>query len=324
MATATRGQLRTVLAWQADFTVPDRRHGKGCGDAKRQLMILPSQSGAPRALLTIAGTDPCGAAGIQVDLQVFRDFGFHGLSVISAVVAQNTDGVRSYEAVSSLLLEAQLDALLEDIPIAAIKIGMLPTRESVLTVGRFLERKPSSIVVLDPIRVSGDGRRSLSTANAFAALIEVLMPLVDVITPNADEAAAILGRRLTRLEDLLEAARELHERGCPGVLVKAGHLPEIARSASISDVWADSDGSVVLEPLPTVDADVRGTGCQLSSAILCGRAMGLPPKEAVEQARCYLNAMLRTSTARPGRGRPLIVRHRATSAAPGGQTESNS
>lgn len=270
--------------------------------------MSPSELLQVHALLTIAGTDPCGAAGIQVDLQVFRDFGFHGLSAISAVVAQNTSGVRAYEAVSEAIFKEQLDALAEDIPIEGVKIGMLPTVRSIEGVGRFLESTSPPFVVLDPVLASGDGAHALSAAGALEALVEVLVPRVSVLTPNVVEASAMLGRPLATLDDLLLAAEDLCRLGCAGVLLKAGHLAHRSSDDLIRDIWADEEGAIVLEGLERIEADVRGTGCQLSSAILCGLVEGRSPREAGEGARGYLNRLLRTRAARPGRGRPLVIR----------------
>lgn len=270
--------------------------------------MSPSELHEVHALLTIAGTDPCGAAGIQVDLQVFRDHGFHGLSAISAVVAQNTSGVRAYEPVSQAIFQGQLDALLEDIPFEGVKIGMLPTARSIEEVGQFLDRRRPPFVVLDPVLASGDGGHALSAAGALEALVEVLVPRVSVLTPNVAESSAILGRPLATLDDLLLAAEDLCRLGCPGVLLKAGHLPHRGSDDLIRDVWADHEGALVLEGLERIEADVRGTGCQLSSALLCGLAEGRSPREAAQGARGYLNRLLRTRVARPGRGRPLVIR----------------
>ncbi|MFU8806131.1 MAG: bifunctional hydroxymethylpyrimidine kinase/phosphomethylpyrimidine kinase, partial [Bradymonadaceae bacterium] len=258
--------------------------------------------------MTIAGTDPSGAAGIQVDLQVFRDFGYHGLSAISAVVSQNTVGVRAYEPMSARTLQGQLDALMEDIPMAGIKIGMLPTAEAVEVTARFLDAQPACPVVLDPVLTSGDGKHSLIGPGGSDALLARLLPRVSVVTPNVNEAQVMLGRSLETMEDLLLAAEDLCRLGCPGVLLKAGHLAGESAASTISDVWADARGARVLEGLTRIDVDVRGTGCQLSSALSCALVDGLEPLDAAEKARHYLNVLLQSRVHSPGRGRPIIIR----------------
>src|SRR5690554_4849020 len=155
-----------------------------------------------RCLLTIAGTDPSGAAGIQADLQVFRDFGYHGLSVISAVVSQNTVSVRGWQAIGREGLKGQLKALLHDIPIAGIKLGMLPDVDTIEVVSEFIQRvravaaaenMPPIPVVLDPVMASGDGRYALSKENTMQRAVELLYAQTDVLTPNVPEAELLLG-----------------------------------------------------------------------------------------------------------------------------------
>lgn len=263
---------------------------------------------SPPLVLTIAGTDPSGGAGIQVDLQVMRDLGCHGLSVISALVCQNTRGVRGFEAVSPGTFRAQLDAIAEDFDLRAIKIGMIPGLESFQVLGAFLaELDPEVDVVLDPVLASGDGRRALHAEGWFEGL-ERVRERVDLLTPNVPEAAQILGLE-TAGNDALRLARELREAGWSRVLVKGGHLPH-APGQGVVDVLADEAGERSFEPLSRVEADVRGTGCQLSSAIACYRARGLDWHESIARARRYLNALLHHNAQRIGRGRPVVVRAR--------------
>ncbi|TXD35941.1 hydroxymethylpyrimidine/phosphomethylpyrimidine kinase [Lujinxingia vulgaris] len=266
---------------------------------------------APAAVplvLTIAGTDPSGGAGIQVDLQVMRDLGCHGLSVITALVCQNTRGVRSFETVSVSTLRAQLDAIAEDFDLQAIKIGMVPGLGSFEVLADFLEEVDRRVaVVLDPVLASGDGRSALHADGWFEGL-ERVRERIDLLTPNVPEAAQILGLDDPG-SDAAALACELHRAGWARVLVKGGHLPPGA-GEGVVDVLADATGERNFEPLSRVEDDVRGTGCQLASAIACYRARGLSWEDATIHARQYLNGLLHHNARRIGRGRPLVVRVR--------------
>lgn len=251
-------------------------------------------------VLTIAGTDPTGAAGIQVDLQVFRDFGVHGLSVITAVVAQNTQEVLQFTAMSGNAVETQLKALSDDgIEISAIKVGMIPEGDAVLAVCEFAESLNVPMVV-DPVLKSGSGHVALSNATLDAHL--QLMKLAHVVTPNTPEAVQFSGPHT----DALELAESMQKLVGGSVLLKGGH--RLNEDDAIIDVWCDDDGARNLKALQTIDDDVRGTGCQLSSAIAAGLALGHPPETAAVLARGYLNDLLVHHRARIGDGRAIIIR----------------
>ncbi len=270
-----------------------------------------------RCLLTIAGTDPSGAAGIQADLQVFRDLGYHGLSVISAVVSQNTVSVRGWQAIGREGLKGQLKALLHDIPITGIKLGMLPDVDTIEVVSEFIQRvravaavenMPPIPVVLDPVMASGDGRYALSKENTMQRAVELLYAQTDVLTPNVPEAELLLGGKILTADEMLSAAERLLKLGPKSVLLKGGHL-SAEPDFELTDVFANADGARLLEPLGRINEDVRGTGCQLASAIACGLADGLPGLEAVDRARRYLNDLLHgPNRVRIGRGRSILVR----------------
>ncbi len=261
-----------------------------------------------RCLLTIAGTDPCGGAGIQVDLQVFRDWGYHGLSVITAVVCQNTAGVERFEGLSARLVGDQLETILDDVDPVGIKVGMVSRAEVVDVVATAVEQVRARYgcpVVFDPVMASG-ASQALKMPGTVVAMRERLIPQVDVLTPNVDEAAALLDCAITNRQEFEEAAAQLVELGCGAVLLKAGHLPREA--GGISDVMATEDGVEALSALEPIAEDVRGTGCQLSSALAAALADGLELVEACEAARRYLNELLHTQRRHIGRGRPVVVR----------------
>ncbi|MFP4597103.1 MAG: hydroxymethylpyrimidine/phosphomethylpyrimidine kinase [Persicimonas sp.] len=261
-----------------------------------------------RSLITVAGTDPSGGAGIQADLQVFRDWGFHGLSVITAIVAQNTAEVERFEPVSAQLLWDQLVMLLEDVEPWGIKVGMIPSAAAADELAGVLERIRDTNcipIVFDPVMASSSSY-SLQRPGTLQALEERVIPLVDVLTPNVREAEALLEVEIGDEDGLVDAAVELRELGCRYVLLKAGHLP--GRGAQVSDVLAGPHGVTKLEPLETVDADVRGTGCQLSSALVAAMVEDVSIVDAANAARRYLNDLLHTRRESIGNGRPVIVR----------------
>lgn len=260
----------------------------------------------PPVALTIAGTDPSGGAGINVDLQVFRDHEVHGVAAITAVVWQNTQGVRGWRALRADELREQIEAVADDFSLAAVKVGMVPTAELVGEVARFLETLGGEAdVVLDPVMVGGRGKETLMTEGGRGAM-SALRKSVGLVTPNAPEARELLGASepTQSPQPMVEA---LLERGWQRVLLKGGHLRG-DKEAPVVDWYGDDGGVRALEGLEPVDADVRGTGCQLSSAIAARRARGDDWEEAVDGARRYLNDLLHHRAFRLGRGRPLVVR----------------
>lgn len=264
------------------------------------------------SLLTIAGTDPSGGAGIPVDLQVFRDFGYHGLSVVTAVVAQNTTGVRSFEPVDGTHIADQIDAVLDDIPVGAVKIGMLATAAAVRSVAASLSGIDAATpVVYDPVLASGGGDARLERAGMVEALGDGLLERVDWLTPNIPEAETLLDVSIDRPAEMERAAVELLELGPSAILLKVGHLSK--EGAEMSDLLAlrgeGREPQVTwLTPLQRIPEDVRGTGCQLSSALAAALADGDHGGPAAERARRYLNDLLHHRRRTIGRGRPVIVR----------------
>lgn len=255
--------------------------------------------------LTIAGTDPCGGAGINVDLQVFRDFGVHGAAVITAVVWQNTQGVRGWRELEPEDLRDQLFAVAEDFPLHAIKIGMVPTGDLMIGVRHFLHGFGTGIpVILDPVMASGRGHRSLMAPTGHRGLYQ-LSRYVDLITPNGPEARMMVSNsREMKPVELVEA---LLEAGWRRVLLTGGHLRE-ENAREVVDYYGDEKGVKMLAPLPVVDKEVRGTGCQLSSAIAAQMARGADWPEAIEGARQYLNELLTRQAKALGQGAQVVIR----------------
>lgn len=259
----------------------------------------------PPVVLTIAGTDPSGGAGIQADLQVFRDHGCYGTSAITAVVWQNTQGVGGWRAMKSDELRAQIDAVWRDFDVDAVKIGMIGSGRLVEAIRDFLETgEGTTPVVLDPVMAAGADGHEMMTSGGRHALVS-LTDHVDLLTPNIPEA-----RRLVGDDDdaaAIDLVEGLLERGWKRVLLKGGHLRR-QPSEAVVDWYGAASEIVELRGLEAVDDDVRGTGCQLSSAIAAGVARGKSWRSAIDEARDYLHRLITESSAILGAGRPLVVR----------------
>ena len=241
--------------------------------------------------LTIAGSDSGGGAGIQADLKTFAALGCYGMSALTALTAQNTVGVTAIHPVPPPFVADQIDAVLDDIGADAVKLGMLHSAEVIATVADRLRHHRVEHVVVDPVMVATSGDRLLRD-DAVAALTTQLLPLATVITPNAPEAAVLLGcEPITSLADVEAACRALAEMGPAGVLVKGGHL---SGSRSV-DVLYLADERVALHlDAPRIDTpNTHGTGCTLSSAICAYLARGHAVHESVELAKDYMTAAIR-------------------------------
>lgn len=258
--------------------------------------------GAPQRyvrVLSIAGSDSGGGAGIQADLKTFAAFGCYGMTAITAITAQNTLGVTAIHAVPPDVLRAQLCAVFDDIGADAVKIGMLHAPDIVRTVARALRHYGVKHVVLDPVMVATSGDR-LITPDTVQVLVDELFPLATVVTPNLDEAALLIGRPIDGVADLDAAARALLALGAPAALLKGGHL---AGDDVIDLLARPGQPAVRLQSRRIASRNVHGTGCTLSSAIACGLAAGLPLEAAVAQGRAYiLQAIAQGADVRTGAG----------------------
>jgi hydroxymethylpyrimidine/phosphomethylpyrimidine kinase len=241
-------------------------------------------------VLTIAGSDSGGGAGIQADLKTFSALGVYGASVITALTAQNTRAVSAIHDVPPAFVRAQLDAVFDDIEFAAVKIGMLSRLEIIDAVADRLHRHGARNIVLDPVMVAKSGDRLLR-ADAVAALKQRLLPLATVITPNLPEAAVLLEVKEARdLAGMIESAARLRELGPQAVLLKGGHLDQGAESVDVLD---DGREPLTLAAPRIATANTHGTGCTLSSAIAALLARGLSLHEAARAAKAYVTAALR-------------------------------
>lgn len=265
-------------------------------------MPRPSQSRKP-VVLTVAGSDSGGCAGIQADLETFAAFGVHGTSAITAVTAQNTRRIVSIHRLPRHEIEAQLAAVFEDFPIAAVKVGMLASAAAVVSLAAALRSHRAANIVIDPVLASTSGTPLLPRA-ALRRLRDELLPLAAVLTPNVPEAEALLGRPLRRAADLEPAARDLLQFGPRAVLLKGGHL----RGAVVCDVLVEARSQARLFTHARLPIAARGTGCTLAAAIAAGLALGLDRAGAVARAERYLQRCMRRAY-RAGRGRRLALEH---------------
>ena len=238
--------------------------------------------------LSIAGSDPSGGAGIQADLKTFSALGVYGTSVITALTAQNTVGVTGVHVVPTDFVTQQLETLVADVRLDAIKIGMLANAGIIGAVADFLGRHPHEHVVLDPVMVATSGDRLLDD-DAVAAMRD-LIPLASLITPNLAEAAALLDTRAARsLADMRLHAIALQELGAARVLIKGGHLND---SPEAVDLLLDVDGEALLRAARVDTVNTHGTGCTLSSALAALRPQRDSWLEAAFDAKSWLTAAL--------------------------------
>ena len=239
-------------------------------------------------VLSIAGSDSGGGAGIQADLKTFAALGCYGMTAITALTAQNTQGVRAIHGVPPAMLRAQIDAVLDDIGAHAVKIGMLHSPDIVLTVAEAIDRHALQKVVLDPVMVATSGAVLIDNP-AIAVLVRELFGRASVVTPNLDEAALLVGRSLDSEQAMEAAARELLAMGARAVLLKGGHLA----GDLVSDLLLMQNGEVHWMRAPRIQtANTHGTGCTLSSAIAAQLALGATLLEAVQAARAFVRAAL--------------------------------
>lgn len=231
--------------------------------------------GGTPAVLSIAGSDSGGGAGIQADLKAFARCGVHGMTAITALTAQSTVGVDAIEAVSPAMIRSQVEAVANDIGVDAVKIGMLGTVETIEAVASALELTGEAPVVVDPVMVSESGADLLST-DARGALIDLILPRATVLTPNIPEAQAITGLAATDQRELAVAIKTL---GPDAVVVTGGH------SAGLTDLFFDGEDASPIEGPRHEATSSHGSGCTHSSILASHLALGLPPVEAARAAR---------------------------------------
>jgi hydroxymethylpyrimidine/phosphomethylpyrimidine kinase len=235
--------------------------------------------------LTVAGSDSGGGAGIQADLKTFAALGVHGASVITCVTAQNPRGVLGIHACQPGIVRQQLEAVWAELPPTAMKTGMLYSREIIRTVAAFLKRVECQSLVVDPVMIATSGKRLLQTS-AMNALVDELLPLAALVTPNLDEAAILTGGKVRTVEEMRAAAREIRRRFDCAALVKGGHL-KTGREAV--DVFFDGKDELLLTAPRVKGIRTHGTGCAYSAAITAHLALGLDLSASVFQAKEFIS-----------------------------------
>ena len=241
-----------------------------------------------RVALTIAGSDSSGGAGIQADLKTFQALGVYGMSAVTAVTVQNTQKVFAIQEMQPEIVHDQITCLFDDIPIHAVKIGMvasIPLIEAIARALGAIRRLPP--VVLDPVMISKSGY-ALLDADAREALVRRLFPLARVVTPNLPEAEALLGRSIGDVAAMKQAARDISDLGAGMVVVKGGHLG----MARATDVLFDGSTFKLLESERIDTVNTHGTGCTFSSAIAAGMARGKSFFDAVDDAKRYITGAI--------------------------------
>jgi len=245
-------------------------------------------------VLTIAGSDSGGGAGIQADLKTFAAIGCYGMSVVTALTAQNTQGVTGIHPVPPQFAVEQMEAVFTDIGADAVKIGMLFSAELIEAVTTTLKDQRARNIVLDPVMVAQSGDKLLQD-EAIQAIREQLMPLADVVTPNLPEAEVLLGRKIDSFEEMKQAAIELARLGGRSILVKGGHL-DAGQSTDLLYL-AEEDRFVILEAQRIDSRNNHGTGCTLSSAVAAYLSKGSSIEDAVRQAKTYIQNAIRAGAA---------------------------
>jgi hydroxymethylpyrimidine/phosphomethylpyrimidine kinase len=244
----------------------------------------------PPIALTIAGSDPSGGAGIQADLKTFAVLGVYGASVITALTAQNTVGVTGVHKVPADFIKAQFDAVTSDLAIAAVKTGMLSDAETVRAVASLLAGLGPPHLVVDPVMVATSGDRLLDE-NAISAVRDKLIPLADLITPNLQEAAALLGVAVATTESAMEdQAQKMLGLGCGAVLIKGGH----GAGATAVDILVTVHKVLRYERPRIETSNTHGTGCTLAAAITAQLAKGATLAAAVERSKDFVWSALQS------------------------------
>ncbi len=240
-------------------------------------------------ILSIAGSDCSGGAGIQADLKSIAAHGCYGATVITSVVAENTCGVSSVFNIPAEEVGKQIDSVFEDIPINAVKLGMLCSSEIVKIVSEKLRKYRPQFIVCDPVMVATSGD-TLSEDNMLSAMREKIFPISTIITPNIPEAEAISGMKINSVDDMKSAAAKIAELGAKNVLIKGGHL-----TGDAVDILYNGQNFSEISCPRVNSQNTHGTGCTLSSAIAAELALGYSAEEAVKRAKNYITEAIRHS-----------------------------
>ncbi len=239
-----------------------------------------------KKVLSIAGSDCSGGAGIQADLKTFSAHGVFGMSVIVSVVAENTSRVIGIQDISPDMIQKQIDAVFEDIDVDAVKIGMLSTPVCMEAVAEKLRQYQPKNIVIDPVMVAKNGA-PLMDPTAVGSLIKIIVPFADVLTPNIPEAEKITSGSIRSIGDMKSAAEQIYQMGCRNVIVKGGHA-----IGNAVDILYDGSRFFEFETGRIETKNTHGTGCTFSSAIASNLALGLPVPQAVDRAKRYVTTAI--------------------------------
>ena len=253
-----------------------------------------------KTALTIGGSDPSGCGGIQGDIKVFSSYGVYGMSVITAVTSQNSSGVSGIAEAPASLVAEQFQSVYDDIKIDSLKIGMLSSSDNLTMVSQILGELNLKNIVLDPVFLSSDGTPLLD-ADAIKTMVELLLPLVEIITPNLDEASKLAGMNVVDLQGMEEAAVVIKGLGPANVLIKGGHLKDRA-----VDILYDGMKTEVFDSPRIKGKDFRGTGCALSAAITAGLANGGSILDSVQKAKKFITRAINTGYDDLGKGMSIL------------------
>ena len=257
----------------------------------------------PAIVLCIAGFDPCGGAGLLADARTVAAFGAYALCAQTALVPQNTRGVRAIAATAPDVLKLQLETLASDLDFNAIKIGLLPDVTSIQIVAEFARSYRHLPIVVDPVLAPTRGQ-SWSDESTYAALREQIFPLATMLTPNVPEAQILGELKIGNADEMELAARQLRAHsGAQIVLLKGGHLED---TPTVDDVYADATGATWLHAPRVAGTGVRGTGCLLASAIAAQLARGVEPLQAAQAAKIWMTEQWRDARA-IGQGRRVAI-----------------
>lgn len=241
--------------------------------------------------LTIAGSDSGGGAGIQADLKTFTAFGVFGTSAITALTAQNTVGVQGISEVSPEFVKKQIQSVLDDIGTDAVKTGMLANPEIVSVVADSLSKYNVKNIVVDPVMIAKSGD-SLLSEEACKSVIEKLIPLASVVTPNIHEAEVMLDLEINTIDDMKTAGAMIRNMGCEWVVIKGGHMEHDEKA---TDVVYNGKEYFLFSEIRYNTKNSHGTGCTFSSAIAAGIAKGYPVFKAIQQAKAFISMAIKES-----------------------------
>lgn len=251
------------------------------------------------SVLTIAGSDSGGGAGIQADLKTISALGCYGTSAITALTVQNTMGVSAIHNIPAEIVAGQIKAILQDIVPSAIKIGMVPNIEIAKAIAQELLPYQNIPVIFDPVMVAGSGHQ-LIDYQTIEVFRELLFPVTRLLTPNIDEAELLLKSKITTVNEMITAAKTLLESGTEAVLLKGGHL----EGKNLYDVYVNQNGEEIIFEAEHIDSNnLHGTGCTLSSAIAACLALNFTLENSIVKARAYVwQAILNGRAVRTGNG----------------------